>query len=429
MPHFKRLKAISGKLAVISGVLLFPLTVAAEEVWTLESSVQQVVKISPRILAADAEIDARKGALSQAGAWPNPTIEIGGSEALGLEDGKGGSDLTSFSVSQPIPLGRLIYQRKQATAELQVANHKRFYQQLLQENLASRRFHDLQLTEAGLNLAKEQLSFANRYQKGKKDSDRLVRYLSKLDKKRLNIIREIAKQNVASAEGAYSEALSNFRVALNLPQDSSSKIAPLEAVQIPKALLELLDLQNESHAAIAAAKHNKNAAEASVSLARNKRFPDPSLTLYREKDFLNGQRQNFTGVMVNFTVPIWDFNNGNISRAKADANRAGHELEALERDLQATLRQTHLHLGHVIEQAEHYRSRILGPAKDIFTLTQKSFATGEVKILSLVDANDTYFEARKRYLELLYESWVEAADLRLAAGLSLKTDAKTIIGE
>ena len=42
-----------------------------------------------------------------------------------------------------------------------------------------------------------------------------------------------------------------------------------------------------------------------------------------------------------------------------------------------------------------------------------------MNVLSLIDASNTYFDARKRYLELLYESWVEMAELRLAAGLSL----------
>jgi hypothetical protein len=37
----------------------------------------------------------------------------------------------------------------------------------------------------------------------------------------------------------------------------------------------------------------------------------------------------------------------------------------------------------------------------------------------LIDANNTYFDAFGRYLELLQEAWLEAAELRLAAGQSL----------
>ena len=61
------------------------------------------------------------------------------------------------------------------------------------------------------------------------------------------------------------------------------------------------------------------------------------------------------------------------------------------------------------------------PAQQVFDLTRKAYASGEVEILSLIDANNTYFDVRGRYLELLQEAWQEAAELRLAAGLALVT--------
>jgi len=408
------------KIATLYIILLtIPSISYTEEIWTLENSVQQAISVSPLVFAAKEEINSRKAALSQAGAWPNPTLEIGGSNKLGIDDGKGGHELTNISISQPIPLGRLSVQRKKANADLKSANYNHFYQQLLQENIAAYRFHELQLAKANFNLAKEQLKFVNYYQKNKENIDSLVRYLNNLDRKRLDIMREISEQNVASAEGEYSEALSNFRALLNLSQDSSSTTTQLKVADLSETLINLLNVQNENHPAIATAKYKKKAADAQISIERNKRFPDLKIKLYREKDLLGGRRQEFNGVMVDLTFPLWNFNNGGISKAIADTYKTGYELDALRRNFQAELRQTYLHLKHVIKQAEHHRTRILSPAKEIFILTQKSFATGEVTILSLIDANNTYFEARKRYLDLLYESWTETANLRLAAGLSL----------
>lgn len=191
-------------------------------------------------------------------------------------------------------------------------------------------------------------------------------------------------------------------------------------VQLSAPLIELLKFQDENNAAIAAAKYKMQAADTSVSLERSKLFPEPSVKYYREKDFLHDKNQFFNGVTVNFTLPLWNFNKGGISKAKADANKAKYELLALERDLQAKLRQSHMHLKHLIEQTEHYRTNILVQAKEVFTLTHKSFSTGGVNILALIDANNTYFESHKRYLKLLYEASVEAANLKLIAGLSLQ---------
>ena len=49
-------------------------------------------------------------------------------------------------------------------------------------------------------------------------------------------------------------------------------------------------------------------------------------------------------------------------------------------------------------------------------LTNKGFASGELNVLSLVDANNTYFDSRLNYLDLLYQARVELADVKLYAG-------------
>ncbi len=397
-----------------------PATTAANgEVWTLENSVKKAIQVSPVVLAADAEIEARKGALSQAGAWPNPSIGLSGSQKLGIEDRRGGTDLTQFSVSQPIPLGRLSRQSKQAKAEFEASKHERTYEQLTQENVAARNFHTLQLAEVKLKLANEKLKFAQHYQKNAGGKDPLVRYLAPLERKRLDIIRETADQEVATAEGEYSEALSNFQTFLRLPIDSSLQTTELNPIDLPASLERLIDVQGASHAAIAASKYEKEAADAAISVARGKRFEDPTITFFREKDSLDGRRQNYSGVMLNVTVPLWNFKNGEVAQAKAEAKKAEYKLETQKQVLQSKLKQTHLHLANLIKQANHYRTKILVPAKEMFDLTKKGFGAGEVNILSLIDASDTYFDARKRYLELLYESYVEAAELRLAAGISI----------
>ena len=81
----------------------------------------------------------------------------------------------------------------------------------------------------------------------------------------------------------------------------------------------------------------------------------------------------------------------------------------------------HLHLNHLVQQGEHYRTRVFEPAQIVFDLTLKAYASGEVEILSLIDANNIYFDTRGRYLELLQEAWLEAAEVRLAAGRTLVT--------
>jgi outer membrane protein TolC len=173
------------------------------------------------------------------------------------------------------------------------------------------------------------------------------------------------------------------------------------------------------HPGIAGARLEQDAAHAGVDAARSQRFADPVLALFRERDTFGGVERDYSGVSLSVQIPLWNLNNGGVTKAVAemDAARARHDTRA--RDLDARLRKSHLHLNHLIEQAEHHRTGVLEPGTRLFALTRKSFGVGEVSVLVLVDAHDNYFSARNRYLELLAQQWLEAADLRLAAGQSL----------
>ena len=403
---------------ILSLLTLFACTTAQAQVWTLESSIQQATAVAPELRAAQAEVNARAGERTQAGAWPNPTVEIRGDEKLGLEDGRGGYDLNQVSITQPLPLGRLAHQRRAAEAGLEAARATQHQQRLQLENRTAQAFHALQLAAERQRLAQERLAFADGVRSG---SDRLVRYLSPLEHARLHILRETARQDVALAEGKWSEAASQFRAFLALPPDSQPEAAALTALATPAALTELQG-RLATHPALRASQYARDASRAQVKVARAQRFADPSVSIFRERDYLAGSRQDYTGVMLGVQIPLWNGNGGSVARAVAEVDKADALLAAQRRDLESGLRQNHLHLGHLIEQAEHYRTRLLTPARQVLDLTRKGFATGEQNGLALVDASNTYFEAQARYLELLHDAWVEAAELRLAAGLALAGD-------
>jgi len=399
---------------ILSLLTALACTSAQAQVWTLESSIQQATTVAPELRAAQAEVNARAGERTQAGAWPNPTLEIRGDEKLGIEDGRGGYNVNQISITQPLPLGRLAHQRRTAEAGLEAARATQQHQRLQLENRTAQAFHALQLAAERQRLAQERLAFADGVRSG---SDRLVRYLSPLEHARLHILRETARQDVALAEGKWSEAASQFRAFLALPPDSQPQTTALTALATPAALAEL-EGRLANHPALLASQHARDASQAQVKAARAQRFADPSVSIFRERDYLAGSRQDYTGVMLGVQIPLWNGNGGSVARAVAEVDKADALLAAQRRDLESGLRQNHLHLGHLIEQAEHYRTRLLTPARQVLDLTRKGFATGEQNGLALVDASNTYFEAQARYLELLHDAWVEAAELRLAAGLA-----------
>lgn len=393
--------------------------------WTLESTLQRALVVAPQRYAAEADVVAGKGDVQQAGAWPNPTIELGANDALGKEDGQGGTDLTQVTFSQSLPVsGRIGLRRKQAESDLKQAQAEVNQQNLALEQEAARVLHALQLARAELQLAEQRLLIANEFQnighRREQAGD-----LSRLERLRLDVVRESAKQMIATAEGEYGEAVAEFRTLLNL-SESEPKPVSLDSLPLLPGLAEL-EVRLDSHPALIAMSHGIDAAGHSLRVARANRYADPELWLSRERDFLGGKRQDVTAIGVSVTLPLWDQGAGRISAAHANKQKLQYERDALQRRLHNRLRLNHLHLAHLIEQSGAYRTKVLEPAEEIFQLSRKSFAAGQVEILNLVDAVDTFFDARIRYLELLSEAWLEAAELRAAAGISLASPESPIL--
>lgn len=401
-------------------IFSYPTVSGAAQDWTLSGSIDHVLKVAPEIRAATAEVDVRRGDLTRAGAFPNPTIELRADQKLGIDDGSGGTDLTQIAISQALPLGRLGHQRDMASEQLSAAEEALQQQRLLLEYHTAQVYHNLQLAQARLKLAEERLAVAESYtSRGSKTHDPIVRYLPKSERLRLGILRETARQAVATAEGKYTEALSSFRASLVLPDDSTPILAALGPVPSPPSLA-VLQARLSLHPALVASQHEIRAAQAGIAVARSQRLADPVLSIFRERDYLGGRRRDYNGVMLSVQIPLWNRNNGGVSSARAEMTKAEANYRRLQRDFASRLRLHEMHLGHLITQAADYYSQLVLPTEHSLKLARKRFATGQVDLLTLIDAYNTHFDAHFRYLELLQQGWMEAADLRLADGLSLR---------
>lgn len=389
-------------------------------VWSLADSVRRVHEIAPELHAAEADIAAREAELAQADAWPNPTIDIRADNRLGIEDGSGGSGLTQIALSQPLPLRRLGRQRAVAEANLNSAKESLRYQQLLLEREAVRAFQALQHAEDKRQLARERLQLVaeSTGTARKTGTDRLVRYLTPLERQRLAILNEEASQAVVAAESEQQKALIDFRALLARPSDEPVELAAFASPLAP-AKLDVYLRTLEAHPSLSLARKELDAAQAGIAVAESRRYADPTLNLFRERDFLAGRRRDVTGIGVSLEIPLWNNNSALVARAGAEAGRAQAQLAMAQREARSRLEQAYTQLLHLFEQTERLRTNLLEPAREVYALTRNGFASGELNILALVDASNTYFDARARHLDLLQGCALASADLRLAAGLSV----------
>lgn len=385
--------------------------------FTLESSLQRALDLAPELRAADAAIAEKEGTLQRATAWPNPNIELRVDDRIGKETGAGGIKFSQLAVSQAVPLTDRRQHLADATlAALRATQAQRHHRKLMIEADIARIFHTLQLATAKVMLAKQRLELADLLQTAAQRREQAGE-LARLERIRLDILREQAHQATDREEGEYGEALAQFRSRLALNNDQLPELTPLSTVGALPTLESLRKILAD-HPAIQANAEQVEAAQGAMAVARTERIPDLSLRLFHDQDFINGQTQSINGVGVAWELPLWDRNAGRVKEAGAQLESATSDSIIVKRDLNAELDQSYLHLGHLILQARHFHDRVLTPAQEMLTLTRRGYEAGEAEILFLVDANDTYFDAQVRYIELLYETWIELARLRLATGQS-----------
>ncbi len=412
-------------------LLLITVMVSTQSIaqqWTLQSSVQQAIATSPELKKSIAELGARQADINLSSMWPDPEIAFRVDNRMGQDDGAGGYDFTDVLIRQSIPMSRIKYQEEAAAASMKAAHFSQQFQSMQVQSRVSKVFHQLQFASAKLSLAEKQLKLANEMygqDKGSKNKSRaqvVVRYLSPLEKMRLTIIREEAKQASGSAEGKYKEALSEFVKLLGIEMDSVTSVSELLPVTDIPNLKQLSELQN-SHAQLTSQQQEVQAANHKIDVARSSQMIDPTIAVSWSKDTLSTGREDIFGIMFNVQIPITDRKATAESKATYKASQQKIELQLLRRELKINLNRSYTHLNHVIEQAVEYKKKVLKPAGKMLELTNKGFTSGELNILSLVDANNTYFEARLTYLDLIYQARVELAEVKLYAG-QLITDTQ-----
>lgn len=414
MFHRKLYFAVAMTVAVATS-LASPVSAAEPAVWTLESAARRALEIAPELRAARAEVAAREGTWREADAWPNPTVGLSRSDKLGLEDGAGGTDLTQLEIRQPLPLRRLSRERTVAAAGIEGARERTRLERLKLEREAARAYHRLQLAQARRRLAEERVDLAD---KSVVARDRLVRYLAPAERERLAVLREQARLGLFGAQAEEERAAIAFRTRLALPPQTAVEVALLALPAVPPGL-DALEKNIETHPALAAAQRDTEAAQAGIAAAESRRFGDPELALFRERDFINGSRRNVAGIGLSVQVPLWNTNPGPVQRARAEAMAAQTRAQMAQRDARASLASAYAQLVRLREQAVRAEGQMLAPAGRVLALTRRGFEAGEVNVLAFVDALNTWAEAGARSRELLAESAEAAAELRLTAGQPL----------
>ncbi len=396
---------------------------AAAQEWTLSEAVSRAVAVAPAVGEAEGTVQRRVGELDAAGRWPNPRAEVTVGDEVGQELGDDDWRVQELAVSQPLPVGGRIGERRAAAeAALDAARAGRAATVLAVERRAAAAFHRLQAAQRAVAQAEQHLERARGFERIA-ERRAAVGDISGRARQRIRVL-------AAEAEAARQDARREARAArqrlitlLQLPADAEPQLPPLTEPAAPPAP-EVADAAARSHPELDAARARAEAAERRVAQAEAARIPDLELRLGREAFALGGERESAYTVGLGVEIPLWRLGNGRVEARRGEAQRSRQARLATARSLQGDRAASYARLTGLLARIAGHEDEVLAPARSVLRQTREGYRSGDLGLTELIDAAETVRRAEQDRRELLLQAQLQAAELRRARGERLSNGAE-----
>jgi len=380
---------------------------------TLPDAVQLALQTNASIRAKQREYDATRAGETTAGLRPNPTASYL-AEQLGSS---GVSPQYTVSLSQTIETGgkrsRRIDSARAATrvSELELADLRR--QVTAQVKKA---FTDVLAAEATVSLASENLQNSDELERLS-----LVRVekgeIAELELLRVQTQRFAFDRDLADARQAVQTAKIALRAAVGpealAPEFSvAGELAFREIALDRDRLLQSLERRPD----ILAAEAGREKARADVELARANAWWDFAPQVQYQRI---GQDNTF-GVGVSIPLRVFDRNQGEIERTRAEVERADHVRDAAINQARAEIETALASVTTEREKVRRLDDVYLPRAQRVRATVEFAYRRGGLSVLDLLDAQRTYRETALERVRALGNYWNAVYQLEAAVGEPLE---------
>ncbi|MGE0530779.1 MAG: TolC family protein [Hyphomonadaceae bacterium] len=375
---------------------------------TREDVLARALVDDPNIAAADAAEDAADANLRQAGRWNNPTLEIQREnfEGSGVYTGTERAE-TTYSLRQPLELGGDRGARRRiAESERDLARIGAGLQRLDVAEEVEHAFVDAQAAEAVRVVAEERLATARDLAEA---VDRRVRAARDPFMAGSRAQARLAEAEIEAESARRSAVAARNRLASywNGSGDFTVELASFDVAG--QAAL------NDGPAPdLRLAEAHESRAEAQLRLERARRVPNIDL----QAGMREFSETDDAALVVGIAVPlqVWDRNADNVSRARAERDRARHQREAFGR----TIARQRAALVSQVEtsrlEVEGLDARVIPSSEEALRFARDGYARGAFSYIDVLEAQRALSEARLRRIAALRSYHRALASLERLAG-------------
>ncbi len=364
---------------------------------TLQQAETIALARNPSLHQAGAVVQMGAGNLRQVGRYPNPMLAYQGQE-IG-DDGTPGQQ--GIMLQQTIVLGRkLELNERVADWDLQVLNWQSEAQRYRVRNDVRRQFYIALGAQQRVEIAQELHRIA---EQGVHTTRTLQEALIAARPDVLQAEIQLQEVNVILQNAYYQRDATWKQLAsvMGTPQMTPVPLAnQLEVGDGPRDLelarQQLLTLSPQLHAARAEVQR------AATRIRREQVQPIPNLQVQVGAMYMYASQDPGANVQLGLPLPVFNRNDGNISRAMADYQRACWNVQRLELALESQLAASFQAYQDAANRVRVYRDEIVPRQTETLRLIESAYPE-QFDFLRVLTARMSYFQARLLYLQALVD--------------------------
>lgn len=391
---------------------------------TIAKTLAIALNSHPKLQASAYDVRVREAERVQASKWPNPSL---GAE---VEEVSSSAPLSNFTggeqvarLSQHFALGGDIDYREDVasamrnlagwdfeTTRLDVITEAR---QSFVGALAAQR--QLALTRNLFDVATDLLqTIAAQIEAGE---------ISPIELERVRVERAQARIEMQRAEAQLQTARSRLAASMGAAEIAFEGLrGELHVVEPPPSLTALLPLlpRNPAIARFADVRRRR---KAQLDLQQAELIPDPTVTGGIQR-FGATETQAFA-LGLSIPIPLLDRNQGAIAAAKFNLMQTIPERQGTLVSLQSALETSYRRLTAAHAEVKVLREDVLPSAETAYEAMREGYRLGKFDLISVLDAQRTFFNARLQYIEALedYRSAVAEVERLVATSFTaLRTE-------
>jgi cobalt-zinc-cadmium efflux system outer membrane protein len=389
---------------------------------SIEGLVNQALSSNAELRVFEAEVTAAKGQRTQAGFFRNPEIstEIGAREVRDSQNVLQGNGTTfSIALAQTFEFpGKGTLRKAIANKNIEIAE------------LGLKQFR-LALAGQVRLLAYEHLAAASEAEAAEsvyRQSEGLTSQFADQPASgaRIQIEIRLVQASLVELGTAIKEASlrreetrTRLNALLGLPQSLSLRISdPFSAPRnrLDASRLVFAAQQNNPLLKIRQRELERFARE--LTVARLDIAPDFTIGPFFSRDVAGDTEQNI-GAAISATVPLWDWNIGNIQSAKARREAAEALRVKAERDTEAQILSRFKAYELTQRQLGMIPSGLLGNVREASRLADTQFRNGSIGAQLYLDVQAAYLNSLRASQNAVLDAWRTLLDLNLFTGGSL----------